>query len=84
MKDKNMKLNLVKCPVCKTPMFSQDDFPGSYFICDICRWEDDSVRYNNHDFDGGANDVSLNQAIKNYKLYGISDPTKLVIKPNLP
>lgn len=33
--------------------------PGSYEICQICRWEDDPVQLNNPQIAGGANHESL-------------------------
>jgi hypothetical protein len=64
----------VGCPVCKVLVFNKNEFPGSYLICPNCGWEDDELQYLDADYEGGANDVSLNQAIKNFKKYGISDP----------
>ena len=68
--------NDIACPVCKTLSFSSPDFPGSYFICAECGWEDDNLQYYDPGYEGGANDVSLNQARENYKLYKIADPKK--------
>lgn len=47
------------CPVCSKTEFSQD---GSYEICAICGWENDPVQYDDPDFAGGANRMSLNDA----------------------
>lgn len=69
--------NDIACPVCKTLSFSSLDFPGSYFICAECGWEDDNLQYYDPDYEGGANNVSLNQARENYKLYKIADPQKI-------
>ena len=41
--------------------------PGTYDICEICGWEDS-------DSDDEANNVTLKQAKKNVKKYGVSDP----------
>ena len=43
-----------------------------YQICSECHWEDDPVAYENPDFTGGANEVSLNQARRNYAEHGHS------------
>ena len=43
---------------------------GSYDICPVCYWEDDIVQYDDPDYDGGANEISLNKARENYKRIG--------------
>ncbi len=50
----------MKCPVCgKDTFFLHDDaFDG----CDTCGWEHDLVQEDDPDYEGGANDMSLNQA----------------------
>lgn len=45
---------------------------GNYNICPVCYWEDDIVQLNDPNFEGGANEVSLNQARINYKSFGAS------------
>lgn len=75
----DFKNNIIPCPVCQTYAFSKDTFPGSYDICNTCRWEDDDVQFKDPDFEGGANDVSLNEARRNFQKYGISDPSKISI-----
>ena len=52
------------CPCCGKHVFSEG--PGSFEICPVCGWEDDAVQYRNPDFRGGANRLSLNEAIRNY------------------
>lgn len=48
-----------KCPVCGEYEFEDDN---SYDICPVCGWEDDGY------FDGGgANDMSLEEAISDFK-----------------
>jgi len=42
-------------------------------ICPVCRWQEDIVQKEDLDFKGGANEVSLNQARDNYKLFEVSD-----------
>ncbi|EPD53696.1 hypothetical protein HMPREF1210_00519 [Paenisporosarcina sp. HGH0030] len=45
----------------------------SYDICKVCFWEDDLVQNEDPDFEGGANEVSLRQAQRNFKLFGVSE-----------
>lgn len=47
-----------------------DVHPGTYEICHVCGWEDDSLQFLNPDKNYGPNGVSLNQAKLNFKLYG--------------
>ncbi len=42
----------------------EEEPPGTYEICSICYWEDDEVQFNDHDFEGRANEVSLRQRRK--------------------
>lgn len=42
-------------------------------ICPVCGWQEDYVQRNNPNFTGGANEVSLNEAKKNYELFGVFD-----------
>ena len=42
------------------------DFPGSHIVCQNCGWEDDNIQYNDLDYEGGANELSLNQSIQVY------------------
>ena len=44
--------------------------PGTFEICPVCFWEDDSLQYLDPDRSGGANKVSLNEAKENYRNYG--------------
>jgi hypothetical protein len=43
---------------------------NTFQICPICFWEDDGVQYNDSNYEGGANNVSLNQARKNFEEFG--------------
>lgn len=45
---------------------------SDYQICSECHWEDDPLAYDNPDYEGGANGVSLNQARRNYAETGYS------------
>lgn len=55
-----------KCPCCLSYTLD-DEPPGTFAICHVCCWEDDAIQYLNQDYEGGANEMSLNQARENYK-----------------
>ncbi len=59
------------CPCCGYLTRSELDF-GTFEICSVCWWEDDNVQAEDPDFEGGANDISLNQARFNFEKYGYS------------
>ncbi len=52
------------CPCCGRKVIEK---PGDFEICPICGWEDDPTQSQDPDFEGGANELSLNQARKKYK-----------------
>ncbi|MCF0151496.1 MAG: VOC family protein [Firmicutes bacterium] len=52
------------CPVCKRLVFEEK---GGYEICPVCGWEDDPVQRKDPHFAGGANRMSLQQAIEAYE-----------------
>lgn len=52
------------CACCGSPSLSADSV---FEICPICGWEDDEVQNDDPDFEGGANQMSLNQAKEAYK-----------------
>lgn len=62
------------CPCCG--FLTMPELRGSYTICEVCRWEDDEVQFDEPDLRGGANKVSLNEARENFRRYGVSDPRK--------
>lgn len=70
------------CPCCGYKTIEEEP-PGTYDICRICYWEDDEVQFNDPDFEGGANEVSLRQAQKNFIAFGACDEcsVKSVRKP---
>jgi hypothetical protein len=41
-------------------------------ICPVCLWEDDPVQFHDHDYAGGANVESLNEARQNFRVFGAS------------
>ena len=57
------------CPCCGYLTFI-DKPCGSFEICPVCYWEDDNIQRDDPDYTGGANDISLNEARKNYKKIG--------------
>jgi hypothetical protein len=46
---------------------------GTFDLCPVCFWEDDPIQFRDHDYEGGANKVSLNVARKNFKEFGASE-----------
>lgn len=65
--NRNMNTNNnedLMCPCCKKYKF---DEAGKFEICPICNWEDDPSQRKNPTMPGGANKLSLYQAIEEYK-----------------
>ena len=60
-----------KCPVCAKYEFKDS---SSYDICPFCGWEDDGDQLNEPDFEGGANELSLNAYREKYKQQLQNDP----------
>lgn len=58
-------MNKYKCPCCGNFALTENP-PGTYEICEICGWEDDELQYVNPDYKGGANEISLNLAKKEF------------------
>ncbi|MGA2120247.1 MAG: CPCC family cysteine-rich protein [Bryobacteraceae bacterium] len=61
------------CPCCGRDTLDEEP-PGTFLICEVCRWEDDPVQFDDCDFEGGANRPSLNQAREFFRSLGVSDP----------
>lgn len=55
------------CPCCGYKTLEDS---STYNICEICFWEDDIVQFNDPNYEGGANRVSLKQAQKNFMKFG--------------
>ncbi len=72
------------CPCCG--FLTLEEAPsGTFDICPVCFWEDDNVQFRDHDYEGGANTVSLNQARENFRLHGASEPRfRSNVRPPLP
>jgi lipopolysaccharide biosynthesis glycosyltransferase len=60
------------CPCCGYKTLTVKP-PESNEVCEICNWEYDQMQVDNPDSPDGANDVSLNQARKNYLAIGASE-----------
>ncbi len=60
------------CPCCGF-LTLEEEPTGTYDICPVCFWEDDNVQFHDPDYAGGANEVSLNEARENFRLYRFSD-----------
>jgi hypothetical protein len=61
------------CPCCGFYTLSQEP-PCSYEICPVCFWEGDGVQFDDPDYAGGANRVSLNEARRRFRATGMSEP----------
>jgi hypothetical protein len=64
-----MNLMSYPCPCCGYLTFDEEPC-GTYEICPVCYWEDDSIQNEEPDYDSGANGISLNEAKENFAKYG--------------
>ena len=64
------------CPCCGHLTLDEPP-PGTYLICDVCGWEDDPIQFNDIDFEGGANEISLRRAREFYRRICMSSPKGL-------
>src|SRR5262245_56495276 len=71
-KGKSRRRRKYPCPCCGHLMFTEP--PGSNQICEICFWEDDDVHLRDPLYAGGANEVSLCDAQRNYAGGGACEP----------
>lgn len=53
-----------RCPCCG---YKSLDIDSIYDVCPVCFWEDDPIQNKNPDYDGGANELCLIDAKKNFK-----------------
>ena len=58
-----------KCECCGYYTLTEEP-PNTYEICKVCYWEEDYVQNKDPNFPGGANNMSLNEARKNYLRIG--------------
>ncbi len=68
-----------KCSCCNNFTLESKP-PGTFEICPVCYWEDDNVQFEDPDYEGGANEVSLNRARENYIKTGVSSEKYLKYK----
>lgn len=57
------------CPCCGYRTLDEEP-PGTFDICPVCYWEDDNIQFENPKYAGGANEMSLEEARKNFKEFG--------------
>jgi hypothetical protein len=57
------------CPCCSYLTLKEKP-PGTFAVCPVCYWEDDDVQFDDPSRAGGANQVSLDEARKNFSQYG--------------
>ena len=60
------------CPCCGYRTLNEQP-PGTFGICPVCYWEDDPVQYADPDLAGGANEVSLSVARRNFAECGAAE-----------
>ena len=46
---------------CKCKLCGSGEIEFTHDICKVCGWEDDKIQNERSDYDGGANEMSLNQ-----------------------
>ena len=59
--------NFLHCPCCGFRTLLER---AHYEICPVCYWEDDPIQEDNVLYDGGANDISLQAARRNFLRLG--------------
>ena len=53
------------CPCCGYKTLRRRT-TGKYEICNICYWEDDPVQFNDHDYEGGANEAFVKASTEKF------------------
>jgi hypothetical protein len=61
--------NRFPCPCCGF-LTLEEEPPGTFDICPVCNWEDDFVQFEDPEYEGGANRISLVDARRNFAAYG--------------
>lgn len=82
-RDSLIQENGYPCPCCGYLVHKNP--PGSFDICPICSWEDDTLIGDPLLFSGGANHLSLFQGQQNYLTFGAcAERAKPHVRPPLP
>ena len=70
------------CPCCGYLTLESPPPDSHGMICEICFWEDDDVQSGDPDHAGGANDVSLREAQRNFEQLGAcKERVKQYVRP---
>jgi hypothetical protein len=80
-----MEVKFYKCHCCGYKTYRVE--PPTDEIFNVCFWHDDYVQFQDLDYEGGANRVSLNQARQNFiKLGGCEEELlgRIRFKPFIP
>ena len=64
-------MKMYTCSCCGFKTLSEGE--GSFEICNVCSWQEDSVMEDKPDRCGGDNKVSLRQAQRNFISFGASE-----------
>lgn len=65
------------CPCCGYKTFNE--IPnGTYDICPVCFWEDDPIQFDDPNYEGGANRVSLKQGQMNFIEFGACEREMII------
>ncbi len=77
------KNNKFFCPCCGYNTLAEKP-SGTYQVCEICFWEDDPIQFEDWNYEGGANKVSLIQGQMNFENFGACEKSmiKNTRKPN--
>jgi hypothetical protein len=57
------------CPCCRFATLPKAP-PGTFELCPVCFWEDDNIQFEDENFEGGANPISLAEARANFLRIG--------------
>ncbi len=60
---------LFPCPCCGYRTLNNE---RCWEICPVCFWEDDPLQYDEPGYTGGANEEALEEARRNYQVFGAS------------